>query len=196
MTPCGAEPSPTAMCLVSPVFGSSQPSSPDPCAVYQTPPSRAGATSWGQLPTGTGYARSSSPSRPQRFSPRTVRSGGRASIDRLHRLGSRRSRRPTDAFACPWRSLPTSWQQRSAPRATAFRSSARSCPLHLQAPHSCAFSLVQNNEVSAPPGLGQAARRGIPSPRSICPSCLPRALQQRRPRPEADAIRPHRQRPR
>src|SRR5688500_2515139 len=57
MTPCGAEPSPRATCRVRPVSGSSQPSSPDPCAVYQTPPSRAGATSWGLLPAGTRYSR-------------------------------------------------------------------------------------------------------------------------------------------
>ena len=39
ITPCGAEPAPSAISLTSPVFGSSQPSSPRPCAVYQTPPS-------------------------------------------------------------------------------------------------------------------------------------------------------------
>ena len=38
-----------------------QPSSPEPCAVYQTPPSRAGATSCGREPAGTGYSRTSKP---------------------------------------------------------------------------------------------------------------------------------------
>src|SRR5437667_207594 len=41
-----------------PVAGSRWPSSPEPWAVYQTPPSTAGATSWGREPAGTGYSRS------------------------------------------------------------------------------------------------------------------------------------------
>ncbi len=53
MTPWGLEPAPNGVCRVSPVFGSSHPRSPEPCAVYQTPPSRAGATSWGREPDGT-----------------------------------------------------------------------------------------------------------------------------------------------
>ena len=59
------------MWRVLPVAGSSQPSSPDPCAVYQTPPSRAGATSCGRLPAGTrvlanGERGRRAPSRPPR----------------------------------------------------------------------------------------------------------------------------------
>src|SRR5207249_10902772 len=50
MTPCGAEPGPSLTALVCPVLGSSQPSSPESCAVYQTPPSAAGATSCGPWP--------------------------------------------------------------------------------------------------------------------------------------------------
>lgn len=38
-----------------PVSGSKVPSAAPPCAVYQTRPSGAGATSWGRLPAGTGY---------------------------------------------------------------------------------------------------------------------------------------------
>ncbi len=53
ITPCGAEPMPSAMCSVLPVFGSRRPSSPLRCAVYQTVPSGAGATSWGCEPFGT-----------------------------------------------------------------------------------------------------------------------------------------------
>src|SRR2546425_1887916 len=54
MTPCGAEPGPSLIALVCPVLGSSQPSSPESCAVYQTPPSAAGATSCGPWPRVTG----------------------------------------------------------------------------------------------------------------------------------------------
>jgi hypothetical protein len=54
ITPCGAEPGPNATSRTSPVPGSSQPSSPLPWAVYQTPPSAAGATSCGADPAGTG----------------------------------------------------------------------------------------------------------------------------------------------
>src|ERR671935_1938155 len=53
MTPCGADPAPSAIRRTVPVAGSSQPSSPDPCAVNHTPPSRAGATSCGRIPAGT-----------------------------------------------------------------------------------------------------------------------------------------------
>src|SRR2546422_9239410 len=53
MTPCGAEPGPSLIALVCPVLGSSQPSSPESCAVYQTPPSAAGATSCGPWPRGS-----------------------------------------------------------------------------------------------------------------------------------------------
>src|SRR5438067_1074122 len=56
ITPCGAEPPPSLTCLVRPVDGSSQPSSPDRWPVYQTPPSAAGATSCGPEPGGTGYS--------------------------------------------------------------------------------------------------------------------------------------------
>ena len=41
-----AEPEPSAVSRDLPVFGFSQPSWPECCAVYQTPPSPAGATSW------------------------------------------------------------------------------------------------------------------------------------------------------
>src|SRR5206468_8044421 len=50
ITPCGADPVPSFVAFVAPVFGSSQPNSPESCAVYQTPPSRAGATSCGPWP--------------------------------------------------------------------------------------------------------------------------------------------------
>jgi len=53
MTPCGAEPLPSAMVWVLPVLGSNSPNSPDPCAVYQTDPFCAGATSCGAEPDGT-----------------------------------------------------------------------------------------------------------------------------------------------
>src|SRR5204863_1476069 len=53
ITPCGAEPAPSLYAFVTPNLGSSHPSSPDSCAVYQTPPSRAGATSCGPWPRGT-----------------------------------------------------------------------------------------------------------------------------------------------
>ena len=39
MTPCGAEPSPSGVCARPARRGSSQPSLPVACAVYQTPPS-------------------------------------------------------------------------------------------------------------------------------------------------------------
>src|SRR5215213_3046537 len=58
-TPCGAERSPDrprATWRVSPVAGLSQPSEPFAWAVYQTPPSTAGATSCGPEPRGTGYS--------------------------------------------------------------------------------------------------------------------------------------------
>src|SRR2546428_4289857 len=54
ITPCGADPVPSSIAFVVPVLGSSQPSSPESCAVYQTPPSRAGATSCGPWPGGNG----------------------------------------------------------------------------------------------------------------------------------------------
>src|SRR5688500_15116361 len=54
ITPCGDEPEPSAISRDLPVFGFSQPSSPEACAVYQTPPSRARATSCGCVPAGTG----------------------------------------------------------------------------------------------------------------------------------------------
>ncbi len=57
MTPWGAEPAPSAMRRIAPVAGSSQPSSPVCCPVYQTPPSAAGATSCGCDPAGTAYSR-------------------------------------------------------------------------------------------------------------------------------------------
>jgi hypothetical protein len=55
ITPCGADPAPSLIARTSPLAGSSQPSSPLPCAVYQTPPSAAGATSCGRDPAGSGY---------------------------------------------------------------------------------------------------------------------------------------------
>src|SRR5207245_6805956 len=54
MTPCGREPAPRAICRVAPL-GSRRPSAPCACAVYQTPPSTAGATSCGCAPFGTAY---------------------------------------------------------------------------------------------------------------------------------------------
>src|SRR4029453_12350544 len=54
MTTWGADPSPRGTCLTSPLLGSSRPSAPWPCAVYQTVPSGAGATSCGPAPSGTG----------------------------------------------------------------------------------------------------------------------------------------------
>src|SRR3569623_1823815 len=56
MPPCGLEPEPSAIWRVLPVLGSSPPRAPARWAVYQTPPSAAGATSWGWLPTGTAYS--------------------------------------------------------------------------------------------------------------------------------------------
>src|SRR5688572_12744019 len=53
ITPCGAEPAPRATRFTSLVAGLSQPSSPVRWPVYQTPPSRAGATSCGADPAGT-----------------------------------------------------------------------------------------------------------------------------------------------
>src|SRR5215218_2951859 len=64
ITPCGAERSPArarATWRVSPVAGLSQPSEPLAWAVYQTPPSTAGATSCGPDPRGTGNSLISSP---------------------------------------------------------------------------------------------------------------------------------------
>jgi hypothetical protein len=54
ITPCGADPAPSGISRTSPLAGSSQPRRPVACAVYQTPPSAAGATSCGWLPAGTG----------------------------------------------------------------------------------------------------------------------------------------------
>jgi len=54
MTPCGAEPLPSAISSARPVFGSNQPRWPLRCALNQTPPSGAGATSW--MPVGRGVA--------------------------------------------------------------------------------------------------------------------------------------------
>src|SRR4051812_41351104 len=56
ITPCGAEPLPSLIWRVSPVAGLSLPSSPLRCAVYQTVPSGAGATSCGPEPAGTAYS--------------------------------------------------------------------------------------------------------------------------------------------
>ena len=61
ITPCGAEPLPSGVSLdfaglrVQPARAL-----PVPCAVYQTPPSRAGATSCGWVPLRTGYSRTRS----------------------------------------------------------------------------------------------------------------------------------------
>src|SRR5215213_1379511 len=63
ITPCGAERSPArprATWRVSPVAGLSQPSEPLAWAVYQTPPSTAGARSCGPDPRGTGNSLTSS----------------------------------------------------------------------------------------------------------------------------------------
>ena len=60
ITPCGAEPLPSAVSRERPVLGSSQPSWPVCWAVYQTPPSRAGATSCGWVPAGTENSRTRS----------------------------------------------------------------------------------------------------------------------------------------
>ena len=56
ITPCGAEPSPSGISVVCPVFGSSRPSLPVCWAVYQTVPSGATATSCGCVPAGTEYS--------------------------------------------------------------------------------------------------------------------------------------------
>ena len=56
ITPCGADPSPSGTSSVRPVSGSRRPNRPVACAVYQTVPSLAGATSWGWEPSGTGYS--------------------------------------------------------------------------------------------------------------------------------------------
>jgi hypothetical protein len=48
---------PERISVVFPVLGSSLPSLPVACAVYQTDPSGAGATSCGCVPGGTGYSR-------------------------------------------------------------------------------------------------------------------------------------------
>ena len=45
ITPCGADASPSGISSVWPVLGSRRPSRPVACAVYQTVPSLAGATS-------------------------------------------------------------------------------------------------------------------------------------------------------
>src|SRR3989442_15277050 len=58
ITPCGADPAPSFTMRVAPVFGSRYPSSPVRCAVYQTPPSAAGATSCGPWPRPTGNSAS------------------------------------------------------------------------------------------------------------------------------------------
>ncbi len=50
ITPCGAEPLPSATSSTRALFGSNQPRWPLRCAVNQTPPSGAGATSW--MPVG------------------------------------------------------------------------------------------------------------------------------------------------
>ena len=52
ITPCGAEPRPSATSSLRPDFGSNQPRWPLRCAVNHTPPSGAGATSW--MPAGRG----------------------------------------------------------------------------------------------------------------------------------------------
>ena len=68
MTPCGAEPSPSGISVVCPVFGSSRPSLPVCWAVYQTVPSGAAATSCGCVPAGTGYSWTRRPA-PRRRGP-------------------------------------------------------------------------------------------------------------------------------
>ncbi len=52
-TPCGAELVPSLICFTAPVLGSSRPSAPCPCAVYQTMPSAETATSCGREPAVT-----------------------------------------------------------------------------------------------------------------------------------------------
>src|SRR5687768_15534640 len=64
MTPCGAEPAPSAISRMSPVAGSRWPRTPLCCPVYQTPPSAAGATSCGWEPAGTSNSRTSSATGP------------------------------------------------------------------------------------------------------------------------------------
>jgi len=54
ITPCGAEPSPSAISSFLPVLGSRRPRKPLRWPVYQTVPSGAGATSWGRDPGVTG----------------------------------------------------------------------------------------------------------------------------------------------
>ena len=54
--PVGREPAPRAISTTWPLDGSSRPSLPEPCAVYQTLPSAATATSWGWEPAGTSYS--------------------------------------------------------------------------------------------------------------------------------------------
>src|SRR2546430_3071600 len=56
MTPWGAEPLPRATSSTRPVAGSRRPSLPVDCAVYQTLPSVATATSCGCDPAGTAYS--------------------------------------------------------------------------------------------------------------------------------------------
>src|SRR3569623_897238 len=60
MPPCGLEPEPSALSRVLPVLGSRPPRAPARRAVYQTPPSAAGATTWGWQPAGTAYSCSTS----------------------------------------------------------------------------------------------------------------------------------------
>src|SRR6185437_13843921 len=61
ITPCGAEPAPSAICSTRPLATSSRPSAPCPCAVYQTGPPGfgSGATSCGRAPFGTSKVRTS-----------------------------------------------------------------------------------------------------------------------------------------
>src|SRR5918994_7282353 len=56
ITPWGAEPSPSSTSSTRPLRGSSRPSLPVRCAVYQTLPSAATATSCGCVPAGTSYS--------------------------------------------------------------------------------------------------------------------------------------------
>src|ERR671919_1662106 len=86
ITPCGAEPLPSAVSRERPFFGFSHPSSPEPCAVYQTPPSRAGATSCGCVPLGTGYSRTRS-----WLSPAVAAPADAASASRTRARAARRS---------------------------------------------------------------------------------------------------------
>ncbi len=93
------------MCSVFPVFASSQPSSPEPCAVYQTPPSLAGATSCGLFPAGTGYSRMPSVARAaKRRKPVQARGSTRpTSRKRLLPRGAKMAASPSsrDRLAAP-----------------------------------------------------------------------------------------------